>query len=122
MRVLRRVAQLFDRYAFVHGEMALPGFSLLDADGRLFGMVERIALTNGQLVAEGWALADEAGLTGPDQSARRVPDRPRDDVLAAHSLASGTPGFALALTPKGRADRLLGAARWGAACPPAACA
>lgn len=101
MRVLRRVAQLFDRYAFVHGEMALPGFPLLDADGRLFGIVERIALTNGQLVAEGWALADEVGLTGPDQSARRVPDRPRDDVLAAHSLASGTPGFALALAPKG---------------------
>ena len=102
--MLRRLLQVFRRYADRHAVLELPGLSLFDETGRQIGRVERMHWCGGRLTVAGWA---DAGTVALLVDGRRVETAPlilREDVSAAlPELVLTTPGFEVAaLTGAGR--------------------
>ncbi|TBN44100.1 glycosyltransferase [Paracoccus subflavus] len=96
--MIHRVLGLFRRYAAHHAQMQKPGFPLWDGKGKTFGHIDRIAVREGRLYVEGWALSPRVGLSNAEGAVEQSPSLPRNDVLASRDSGGiQTPGFVLDL-------------------------
>ena len=78
--------------------MQKPGFPLWDGKGSTFGHIDRIAVRDGRLCVEGWALSPLVGLSNAEGVVEQSPNLPRADVLASRDGGGiQTPGFVLDL-------------------------
>lgn len=94
--MISRVFGLFRRYAMRHAQMQKPGFPLWDGSGGRLGHIDRIAVREGRIWVEGWALSGLVGLANGDHSVERAPSLVRDDVLTnMGDQGIKTPGFML---------------------------
>lgn len=97
--MLRRVSQIFSRYAVHHGQMEMAGFALKDISGEMFGMLDSVAVRDGRLIANGWCFSDTVGLVCAEHTDQQVPSLARTDVAQVHDSAArySTPGFSLSV-------------------------
>ncbi len=94
--MFNRVSQLFRRYALQHGTLQAAGFPLRDLDGKLFGVLDRIKVSNGRLLVEGWCFAPSVGVSGASFSDMQTPSLARTDVTDSFGNEDWpTPGFSL---------------------------
>lgn len=95
--MLRRLSQLFYRYAAHHGSMKVPGFAVRDVNGNSIGALDRIEVIGGRLVVEGWCFSTSVGLVCAGHSDQQSPSLVRTDVTEAFGDANSfrTPGFSL---------------------------
>lgn len=101
---MRRIVNLFLRYAARHGRITKPGFALRDATGLPCGQIESIVICEGRITVTGWTLSDRVGLSQREQNVTLVPNRLRNDVR--DSLGGNcptTPGFSIEM-PLGQSD------------------
>lgn len=95
--MIRRITQLFHRYANHHGEMHTKGFPLRDLHGKMFGMIDTLSVRNGRLKVEGWSFYAPVGVICNGQHDEAAPSLVRTDVTASYDNGEEcpTPGFAL---------------------------
>lgn len=94
--MINRVVNLFRRYTARHAEFKKTGFALINDKGKRFGHIDRLTLSEGRIIVEGWAIASKVGLANEDQTVEKIPSLVREDALAAVGYAGTlTPGFAL---------------------------
>lgn len=97
--MMRRVSQVFLRYAVHHGHLEMAGFALRAINGEMFGMVDRVAVRDGRLIVDGWCFSEVVGLTSAGHSDQQTPSLARPDVAQIHDKAENypTPGFSLSV-------------------------
>lgn len=95
------ISRLFRGDAAPRAQTQNPGFPLRDSSGRRFGHIDRIAVREGRLWIEGWALSRLVGLANGEQAVEHAPSLVREDVTrnlgpeVVGDTRVETPGFAL---------------------------
>jgi GT2 family glycosyltransferase len=82
----KQLTALFARFTAAHLKARGKPQSIYDADGKLVGAIDVVALSDGHIRVAGWACADDivVHMNGVKASAR--PSLRRDDVALAHGL------------------------------------
>jgi len=96
--MIRRLRQIFARYADRHTTLTGDSQPLLNGNGDTVGNVDRVAVQDGRLVLDGWADARRVSLSQNGLQAQVHPDLARTDVVASHTdLRTPRPGFQISL-------------------------
>ena len=97
--MFRKLNSYFNRYVKLHGKIEMAGFDLKTIDGKVFGVVEMVAVREDRLIVDGWCFSDSVGLTCAGHSDRQTPSLERADVTNIHRNIEDypTPGFSLSV-------------------------